>query len=255
MIRSARLAALVLLASLGLGACSSSGGHGSSSGGTVTVFAAASLKESFTKLGERFEEEHPGTEVTFNFNGSDSLAAGIVSGAPADVFAAASPSTMARVTDEKLTADAPVTFARNRLAIATAPGNPHGIGSLDELAAPGLKVVLCDRTVPCGAAARKALAAAGTDVTPVSYEQDVKSALTKVRLGEADAAVVYRTDVRAAGDTVDGVEFPEAAQAVNDYPIARLENASDAPAADAFVAFVTSPEGRKVLGKAGFLAP
>ncbi|MEU0915546.1 molybdate ABC transporter substrate-binding protein [Streptomyces althioticus] len=252
MIRSARMAALVLLASLGLGACSS---PGSGDSGSVTVFAAASLKESFTELGERFEEKHPGTEVTFNFNGSDSLAAGIVGGAPADVFAAASPSTMTRVTDEKLTSDAPVTFARNRLVIATAPGNPHGIGSLKDLTAPGLKVVLCDETVPCGAAARKALAAAGVDLAPASFEQDVKSALTKVRLDEADAAVVYRTDVRAAGDTVDGVDFPEAAEAVNDYPIARLENAPDAPAADAFVAFVTSPEGRKVLGKAGFLAP
>ncbi|MEV5334308.1 molybdate ABC transporter substrate-binding protein [Streptomyces werraensis] len=255
MIRSARLAALVLLASLGLSACSSSGGGDGSASGTLTVFAAASLKESFTELGERFEKDHPGTEVTFNFNGSDSLAAGIVGGAPADVFAAASSSTMARVTDEKLTAGEPVTFARNRLAVATAPGNPHGIDSLEDLAAPGLKVVLCDGTVPCGAAARKALAAAGVEVTPASYEQDVKSALTKVRLDEADAAVVYRTDVRAAGDTVDGVDFPEAAQAVNDYPIARLENAPNAPAADAFVAFVTSPEGQKVLGKAGFLAP
>ncbi|MEV5927411.1 molybdate ABC transporter substrate-binding protein [Streptomyces cellulosae] len=257
MIRSARLtagtAALVLLTALGLTACSSS--SSSPENGTVTVFAAASLKESFTELGELFEKEHPGTEVTFNFNGSDSLAAGIAGGAPADVFAAANTSTMARVTDEKLTAGDPVTFARNRLTIATAPGNPHGIGSLKDLTAPGLKVVLCDVRVPCGDAARKALAAAGADVTPDSYEQDVKSALTKVRLKEADAAVVYRTDVTAAGDKVDGVDFPEAAQAVNDYPIARLEDAPNASAADDFVALVTSAEGRKVLGKAGFLAP
>ncbi|MFH9180331.1 molybdate ABC transporter substrate-binding protein [Streptomyces albogriseolus] len=262
MIRSARRAVgpatLALLTALGLTACSSSSSSASRDGGpsgAVTVFAAASLKESFTALGERFEKEHPGTEVTFNFNGSDSLAAGIVGGAPADVFAAASPATMKRVTDEKLTAGDPVTFARNRLAIATAPGNPHGVGSLRDLAAPGLKVVLCDETVPCGAAARKALTAAGVEVTPASYEQDVKSALTKVRLDEADAAVVYRTDVRAAGDKVDGVDFPEAAQAVNDYPIALLEHAPNASAARAFVALVTSPEGQKALGKAGFLAP
>ncbi|MFJ8185283.1 molybdate ABC transporter substrate-binding protein [Streptomyces sp. NPDC096105] len=259
MIRSARrtagVVALALLAAPGLTACSSSGSGGGSPSGTVTVFAAASLKESFTALGERFEKEHPGTEVAFNFNGSDSLAAGIVGGAPADVFAAASPATMRRVTDEELTAGDPVAFARNRLAIATAPGNPHGIDSLADLAAPGLKVVLCDGTVPCGAAARKALTAAGVEVTPASYEQDVKGALTKVRLKEADAAVVYRTDVRAAGDTVEGVDFPEAAQAVNAYPIARLEAAPNPAAAEAFVAFVTSPDGRKTLGRAGFLAP
>ncbi|MBR7840018.1 molybdate ABC transporter substrate-binding protein, partial [Actinospica durhamensis] len=116
-------------------------------------------------------------------------------------------------------------------------------------------VVLCDRTVPCGAAAQTALTAAGVDLTPVSYEQDVKSALTKVELKEADAAVVYRTDVRAAGDRVEGVEFPESAEAVNDYPIALLENAPNPTAAKAFVALVRSPEGRKVLTGAGFLAP
>ncbi|MEW1685669.1 molybdate ABC transporter substrate-binding protein [Streptomyces sp. NPDC093594] len=264
MIRSARrtaaLAAVALLTVLPLTACSSSGdstagGSDGSPKGTVTVFAAASLKETFTALGERFEARHPGTEVTFNFGGSDSLAAGIVGGAPADVFAAASTTTMDRVADEGLTAGDPATFARNRPEIATVPGNPHGITSLTDLADPGLKVVLCDRSVPCGAAARKALTAAGVQVTPASYEQDVKSALTKVRLKEADAAVVYRTDVRAAGDKVDGVDFPEAAQAVNDYPIVRLESSRNSATADAFVALVTSPEGRQVLGGAGFLTP
>ncbi|MFF8036146.1 MULTISPECIES: molybdate ABC transporter substrate-binding protein [unclassified Streptomyces] len=249
------------LAVLALSACSASG-SGSSPGaagegpsGTVTVFAAASLKESFTRLGERFEKQHPGTEVTFSFGGSDTLAAGIANGAPADVFAAAGTKPMELVTDEGLTADRPGTFVRNRLEIATAPGNPHGIGSLEDLTAPGLKVVLCARPVPCGAAARTALTAGGVDLTPASYEQDVKSALTKVALKEADAAVVYRTDVKAAGDKVEGVEFPESAQAVNDYPIARLENAPNPSAAKAFVALVNSPEGRRVLGAAGFLRP
>ncbi len=162
---------------------------------------------------------------------------------------------MRTVTGEGLTAGAPAIFARNRLEIATAPGNPHRIDSLKDLAAPDLKVVLCDRTVPCGAAAEKALEAGGVTLEPASYEQDVKSALTKVQLKEADAAVVYRTDVRAAGDKVDGVDFPEAAQAVNDYPVARLEAAPNASAAQAFVTLVTSPEGQEVLGKAGFLAP
>ncbi|MFF5160280.1 molybdate ABC transporter substrate-binding protein [Streptomyces sp. NPDC000348] len=248
---------------LALSACSGSGSGSSASAGsggreitgTVTVFAAASLKESFTVLGERFEKEHPGTEVTFNFGGSDGLAAGIGNGAPADVFAAASARTMKLVVDGGHTAGSPSTFARNRLEIATVPGNPHAIDSLEDLAVSGLKVVLCDRTVPCGAAARTALAAGGVELEPVSYEQDVKSALTKVELREADAAVVYRTDVKAAGDKVEGVEFPESAEAVNDYPIARLENAPNPSAARAFVELVGSPEGQKVLGGAGFLKP
>ncbi|CAL9624908.1 molybdate ABC transporter substrate-binding protein [Streptomyces sp. Tu 3180] len=258
--RSPWTAGAAAAALLALGGCSASGSSASGAtgdgpSGTVTVFAAASLEESFTTLGERFEKEHPGTEVTFSFGGSDTLAAGIVGGAPADVFAAASARTMKLVTDEGRTAGSPSTFVRNRLEIATLPGNPHGIDSLEDLTAPGLKVVLCDRTVPCGSAARTALTAAGVGLTPVSYEQDVKSALTKVELREADAAVVYRTDVRAAGDKVEGVEFPESAEAVNDYPIARLESAPNPAAAKAFVALVKSPEGRKVLAEAGFLEP
>ncbi|MFF6996192.1 molybdate ABC transporter substrate-binding protein [Streptomyces sp. NPDC008313] len=265
--RTLRAAGAGAAALLALSACSSSssgsGPDGSSSGsgpsgklsGTVTVFAAASLEESFTTLGETFEKAHPGTEVTFNFNGSDSLAAGITSGAPADVFAAASPRTMAVVTDAKDAAGTPSTFVRNRLEIATLPGNPDHVSSLKDLTRSGLKVVLCDKNVPCGAAALKALDSAGLKLTPVSYEQDVKSALTKVELKEADAAVVYRTDVRAAGDKVEGVEFPESADAVNDYPITLLKDAPNAAAAKAFIQLVKSAEGRKVLSEAGFLTP
>ncbi|MCT7353281.1 molybdate ABC transporter substrate-binding protein [Streptomyces sp. 15-116A] len=233
----------------------SSGAAGDKISGTVTVFAAASLKESFTELGKRFEKEHPGTKVAFNFSGSDSLAASITSGAPADVFAAASAKTMKVVTDEGAAAGTPATFIRNRLQIATLPGNPEGIKSLKDLTASGLKVVLCDKEVPCGSAAQTALTAAGVEVTPVSYEQDVKSALTKVELKEADAALVYRTDVKAAGDKVEGVEFPESAKAVNDYPIARLEDAPNPAGAKAFLELVQSPEGQTVLTAAGFLKP
>jgi molybdate transport system substrate-binding protein len=221
----------------------------------VTVFAAASLQESFTTLGKAFEKQHPGTKVTFNFGGSDSLAAGITGGAPADVFAAASAKTMATVTDHQDTVGTPTTFVRNQLEIATLPGNPDKVSSLKDLTKPGLKVVLCDKTVPCGAAAQKALDASGLDLTPVSYEQDVKGALTKVELKEADAAVVYKTDVRAAGDKVEGVDFPESAKAVNDYPIALLKNAQNAAAAKAFIALVKSAQGQKVLTDAGFLNP
>ncbi|MFJ3720670.1 molybdate ABC transporter substrate-binding protein [Streptomyces sp. NPDC090057] len=265
--RMLRLAGAGAAALISLSACSSSSGDspagasdasGSASpklSGSVTVFAAASLKESFTTLGKRFEKQHPGTKVSFNFGGSDTLAASITSGAPADVFAAASPKTMAIVTDRKDAVGAPATFVRNRLEIATLPGNPGKVSSLKDLTESGLKVVLCDETVPCGAAARKALDAGGLKLTPVSYEQDVKSALTKVELKEADAAVVYKTDVKAAGDKVEGVEFPESAKAVNDYPIALLKNAGNAPAAKAFIALVRSAEGRRVLGEAGFLEP
>ncbi|WP_406729645.1 molybdate ABC transporter substrate-binding protein [Streptomyces sp. GD-15H] len=260
--RTTRTAGAGTAALLVLGAvtaCSSSSddpSSRSSSGkpaGTVTVFAAASLTESFTTLGEEFEKAHPGTEVTFNFGGSDSLAAGITGGAPADVFASASPWTMRIVTDAGSASGTPVTFVRNRLEIATLPGNPEGVSSLKDLTGPKLKVVLCDRKVPCGAAAQKALDAGGLDFTPVSYEQDVKSALTKVELKEADAALVYRTDVRAAGDKVEGVDFPEAAEAVNDYPITLLKDAPNAGAGQAFIAFVRSDEGRRVLADAGFL--
>ncbi|MFE9017139.1 molybdate ABC transporter substrate-binding protein [Streptomyces sp. NPDC007808] len=249
---------------LALSACSSSDGSSTarpdSSGsasdklsGTVTVFAAASLEESFTALGKRFETEHPGTTVTFSFGGSDTLAASITGGAPADVFAAASPKTMKIVTDAGNASGTPATFVRNELAIATLPGNPDKVSSLKDLTRSGLKVVLCDKEVPCGAATRKALDASGLELTPVSYEQDVKAALTKVELREADAAVVYKTDVRSAGDKVEGVEFPESADAVNDYPIVRLRDAPNAEAAEAFIALVRSAEGQRVLTAAGFL--
>ncbi|MFJ4468322.1 molybdate ABC transporter substrate-binding protein [Streptomyces sp. NPDC089424] len=244
--------------STGSGSSASASASSSSSeqvSGTVTVFAAASLKESFEKLGEQFEQQHPGTKVTFSFGGSDSLAASITGGAPADVFASASPKTMKIVTDAGDAAGTPATFVRNQLEIATLPGNPDKVGSLKDLTNPDLKVVLCDEAVPCGAAAQKALDASKLKLTPVSYEEDVKSALNKVVLKEADAAVVYKTDVKAAGDKVEGVEFPESADAVNDYPIALLKDAPNAAAAKAFIALVQSPEGRQVLTEAGFLEP
>ncbi|MEW2166983.1 molybdate ABC transporter substrate-binding protein [Streptomyces sp. NPDC007084] len=269
--RTLQVAGVSAAALLALSACSSSDDSSDSSSatpkssssassspkltGTVTVFAAASLKESFTTLGKEFEQAHPGTKVTFNFGGSDTLAASITGGAPADVFAAASPKTMAIVTDKKDAATTPETFVRNQLEIATLPGNPDKVSSLKDLTKSGLKVVLCDKTVPCGAAAQKALDASHLKLTPVSYEQDVKSALTKVELKEADAAVVYKTDVKAAGDKVEGVEFPESADAINDYPIALLKDAPNAEAAKAFIALVQSPEGQKVLTEAGFLKP
>lgn len=263
--RMAQTAGAGAAALLLLGACSSSDSDtpsdsspsagGTKVSGAVTVFAAASLKESFEALGKQFEQAHPGTSVTFSFGGSDSLAASITGGAPADVFASASPKTMKIVTDAGDNAAEPATFVRNQLEIATLPGNPDKVTSLKDLTGSGLKVVLCDKTVPCGAAAQKALDASGLKLTPASYEQDVKSALNKVVLKEADAAVVYKTDVKAAGGKVEGVEFPESAGAVNDYPIALLKGSKNTETAKAFIALVQSAEGQKVLNEAGFLKP
>ena len=243
-----RLIASAVVAVLGLAGC---GGSGAATGGTITVFAAASLTESFTTIGERFESAHPGTTVTFSFGGSSALATQINEGAPADVLASASPAVMRTVTD----AVSPTTFVRNQLVIAVAEGNPKGVTGLAGLTAPDLKVAFCAEAVPCGAAARKAVGAAGVKITPVTLEQDVKAALAKVRLGEVDAALVYRTDARAASSDVDAVEFPESARAINDYPIAVLDEAPNPGGARAFVDYVLSAEGTGVLVEAGFQAP
>lgn len=235
---------------------SSSGGTATTSvTGGVTVFAAASLTESFTTIGKQFEGAHPGTKVTFNFAGSSALATQITQGAPADVFASAAPGNMKTVTDASLTTGPAQTFVKNQLVIAVAKNNPKSIAGLADLTRPGLKVALCAEQVPCGAAAKKALTAAGVTVTPVTQEQDVKSALSKVKLGEVDAALVYRTDVRSASNDATGVEFPESASAINEYPIAALKDGPNHPGADAFVAYVRSAEGMSVLTAAGFQAP
>jgi molybdate transport system substrate-binding protein len=249
---------------LATGGCGGGGSVGSGSGGAppgtavtgeVTVFAAASLTGAFTRLGEQFEAAHPGTTVTFNFAGSAALATQIGQGAPADVFASAAPANMRTVTDGGDAAGSPAVFARNQLVIAVAEGNPKGIRGLADLGRAGVKVALCAEQVPCGAAARKALAASGTSLTPVTLEQDVKAALSKLTLGEVDAALVYRTDARAATGDVDAVEFPESGQAVNDYPIVVLEDAANPAAARAFVDLVLSAEGTAALTAAGFQTP
>jgi molybdate transport system substrate-binding protein len=224
-------------------------------GGRVTVFAAASLTESFTTLGRDFEATHPGTTVVFNFAGSSALATQITQGAPADVFAAASPATMKTVTDAGDAAGTPTTLVRNQLVIAVPRGNPHRIAGLADLARPGVKVALCAEQVPCGAAAKTALGAGAVRLTPATLEQDVKGALAKVKLGEVDAALVYRTDVRSAAAELDAVEFPESARAVNDYPIVVLKRAGNPAGARAFVDYVRSDAGRTVLTAAGFQAP
>ncbi|WP_428962354.1 molybdate ABC transporter substrate-binding protein [Micromonospora fluostatini] len=256
-IRTALAAATVatLLAATGCGGDERpADGGGSAVGGTVTVFAAASLTGAFTTIGTQFEAAHPGVTVRFNFAGSSGLAAQINQGAPADVFASAAPATMTTVTDAGHADAEPTTFVRNQLVIAVPKGNPKGIAGLADLTGPDVRVALCAEQVPCGAAARRALTAAQVRLTPVTLEQDVKGALSKVTLGEVDAALVYRTDVRASTD-VDGVEFAESAGAVNDYPIVVLRDAPNPAGAQAFVAYVLSEPGRTVLTEAGFQAP
>jgi len=223
--------------------------------GTVTVFAAASLTETLTALARQVEADNPGLEVVLSFGASSTLAQQVQAGAPADVLATASTKTMQPVVEAGLAASTPRVFARNRLEIATPRGNPARVESLADLARPQLTIALCAPQVPCGAAADKALAAAGVTPAPDTLERDVKAVLAKVRLGEVDAGLVYRTDVTAAGDAVTGVPFPQADQAVTDYPVVALEAAPNPRAAAAFVDALLGPTGRRALASAGFEAP
>ncbi|MDQ1651172.1 MAG: molybdate transport system substrate-binding protein [Cryptosporangiaceae bacterium] len=221
--------------------------------GDVTVFAASSLKESFTAIGKQFEKAHPGVHVTFNFGASSALAQSITQGAPADVFAAASPATMKTASaDIEGTA---TTFAKNTLQIAVPAGNPGNVTGLADFAKDPLKIAVCAKQVPCGSAAVKVFASAGITPKPDTYEQDVKAALSKVELGEVDAALVYRTDVIAAGPKVKGIDFPESLKAVNDYPIGVLTKAPNHDAGAAFEQLVLSKQGQDALTRAGFQGP
>ncbi|MFD7657847.1 molybdate ABC transporter substrate-binding protein [Actinosynnema sp. NPDC059797] len=256
MVRTARVVAVA--AALSLAGCGGSAEPAPGAAGVtgeVMVFAAASLTETFTELGEDFEAANPGTTVRFNFAGSSALAQQINQGAPVDVFASAAPANVAQVREAGGITATPTTFARNVLRIAVPKGNPAGVTGLADFADDEVKIALCAEQVPCGAAAKKAFGAAGVTPRPDTLEQDVKAVLTKVRLGEVDAALVYATDVKAAGGEVEGIAFPEADEAVNDYPIAPLAKAPNAAGAKAFVDHVLSEEGRAVLAEAGFAVP
>nr|WP_254924405.1 MULTISPECIES: molybdate ABC transporter substrate-binding protein [unclassified Rhodococcus (in: high G+C Gram-positive bacteria)] len=224
-------------------------------GGEITVFAAASLRATFTDLGTRFEAEHPGTSVEFSFAGSSDLAAQLISGAPADVFASADTKNMTATVDENLVAGSPVDFASNTLTIVTAPGNPNRIASFADLANPDVLTVICAPQVPCGAATAAVETATGTLVPAVSEESSVTDVLGKVTSGQADAGLVYVTDAAGAGAAVTTVPFEESSEAVNTYPIATLRGCGNPDTARAFTEFVTGPVGRDVLGRAGFAAP
>ncbi len=250
--------ALVTLLALGSTAACSEGDNGGDAGSgqdtVIRVFAAASLTESFTALGTTFESENPGTKVEFNFGPSSGLAEQIGSGAPADVFASASPSNMDTVVQAGDAKD-PVDFATNSMEIAVPPANPGKIASFADLAGGDVKVALCQAQVPCGKTAAEAISKAGLTVEPATEEVDVKSVLTKVTLGEVDAGVVYVTDVQAAGDKVKGIEIPADQNASTTYPIATLSGSKSAGTAADFVDLVTSEQGLAVLEKAGFEKP
>lgn len=253
--RSIAAAAAVLL-TVALSGC----GSGQSAGGTsspveektLIVFAAASMQSTFTELQQTFEAANPGTTITFNFAGSQALATQLSEGATADVFVSANDAQMKVVTDAGLTAGEPTVFATNQLAIAVPPDNPAGITSFADLANDGVKLVVCAPAVPCGAATEKVEAATGVTLQPVSQEQAVTDVLSKVSTGEADAGLVYKTDIIAAGDAVTGIDFPESSEAINNNPIVLLTDAPQPELGQAWIDLVLSPEGQKVFAEAGF---
>jgi molybdate transport system substrate-binding protein len=226
-----------------------------SAAGTLNVFAAASLTGAFRAVGAAFEAGHPGVKVSFNFAGSPTLVQQIREGASADVFASADEANMQKLIDAGAVAGTPRIFAQNLLQIVVAKGNPHHIAGLADLTRPGLVVVLCGETVPAGRYALEVFTKAGVTPPAGSRELDVRALVSKVALGEADAGVVYVTDVKAAGDTVEGVGLPVAHNVTARYPIAALREAAHPDSARTFLDFVLSEPGRKILGDYGFLNP
>ena len=222
--------------------------------GDILVFAAASLQGAFTEIGQKFEAAHKGTKVTFSFGGSSDLATSIDNDAPGDVFASASTKTMATVVAANHAAN-PVDVAQNIMEIVTPAGNPKKITSVADLAKSDVKVVICKAGVPCGDAATAVFKTANVSVTPVSLEADVKSTLAKVQSDEADAGIVYVTDVKAAGSKVTGIEIPAAQNFTTKYPIAMLKQTKNAVTAQAFLDYVKGSDGQGVLAAAGFLSP
>ena len=261
--RSSRRVFLAALALVGLvsASCGSdddvtpAGGSTAAVSGSVTVFAAASLTGAFTEIGTAFMAANPAAKVTFSFAGSSDLVAQIREGAPADMFASADTSNMNKLTEAGNNASPPEVFATNSAAIIVEQGNPKQITGVADLAKPGLIVVQCAPEVPCGKYAAKIFENAGVTVTPKSLEENVKAVVTKVSLGEADAGIVYATDITAAGDAAEGVAIPADINVQAQYPIAVTKEAKNAAGAQAFIDFVTGPEGQKILAAYGFGGP
>ena len=244
-------------AALVLAACgSSSKGTGSTSPagkvtGSITVLAGSSLTKGFTALGEEFQTAHPGTKIEFSFGSSSDLEGSIEEGAPADVFASANQKNMKKLVAAGANAGRPVDFAKNRLEIAVEKGNPKHIATLSDLAKPGVVVVLCDPSAPCGKYAAQVLDNAKVTLTPKSLEANVKSTLSKVEIGEADAAIVYISDVTSSGK-VDGVQIPDNVNVLTTLPIVVLKDSKNAPLAKAWVDFVVAHQS-ELVDKYGFL--
>jgi len=251
---AAVLAAVAAAGCSSSGSGSSSGGSASPSGGTITVFAAASLTESFTQIGKQFEAAHPGDHVKFSFGPSSGLAEQITSGAPADVFASAAPANMDQVVSAG-DASSPQNFAKNVMEVATPPDNPGNVESVKDLADDSVKVALCQPQVPCGVVAAEVFKNAGITVKPVTLQPDVKSVLTQVETGNVDAGMVYVTDVQAAGSKVKGVTIPDSDNASTLYPIATISSSKHKSEAQAFMNYVLSSAGQQVLAAAGFEKP
>jgi len=253
-VMAAVLAAVAAAGCSSSGSGSSSGGSASPSGGTITVFAAASLTESFTQIGKQFEAAHPGDHVKFSFGPSSGLAEQITSGAPADVFASAAPANMDQVVSAG-DASSPQNFAKNVMEVATPPDNPGNVESVKDLADDSVKVALCQPQVPCGVVAAEVFKNAGITVKPVTLQPDVKSVLTQVETGNVDAGMVYVTDVQAAGSKVKGVTIPASDNASTLYPIATISSSKHKSEAQAFMNYVLSSAGQQVLAAAGFEKP
>ena len=249
--RVATIAALTLV----LGACASPNPTGTPQIADVTVFAASSLTDAFNEAGDSFARSNGRVRFSFNFGSSSTLATQLTNGAPADVFASADETNMQKVVDAGLAAGAPQTFATNRLQIAVAPGNPKRVAGLADLARPDVVLVLAAPTVPAGNYALEALAKAGVIARPVSQEVDVRAVLNKVSLGEADAGIVYVSDVKSATGRVTGVDIPAQQQVVAHYPIAVVKDSKNGPLANRFIDYLLSPEGQGILAEFGFAKP
>jgi molybdate transport system substrate-binding protein len=260
-----RFVAGVVCAALGLAACGSSSKSSSTPTtasstakvtGTITVSAAASLNQAFTQIGKDFQAANPGTTVKFNFDASSALATQITSGAPADVFASADTTNMDKLSSANLVSGSPQNFARNQLEIATKPGNPKNVKGLSDLASVGV-VALCAEEVPCGKYAAQVLSQAHVTIpeSSITRGQNATATLGMVSQGDANAAIVYVTDVKGAGNAVTGVTIPADQNAIATYPIAALKNASNAATATAFVNYVLSSAGQNTLRSFGFMAP
>ncbi|MFL6243247.1 MAG: molybdate ABC transporter substrate-binding protein [Acidimicrobiia bacterium] len=247
------LVAVAAFAIVTLGAAPPALATGEKPTGEITVFAAASLTESFNAIAKQFEKRYSDVSVKFNFDSSSNLAAQIQQGAPADVFASADEANLQKVTDSGDVTVTPAVFAKNRLEIAVEKGNPKKVRGLADLDRSGLVVVLCADAVPCGRYAAEAFANAGVSVRPASKEENAKATLSKVSLGEADASVVYVTDVKAATSNVTGVKIPDRQNVIAAYPIAAVKGSDNSPTAKAWVQFVQTKTAQSTLRRFGFL--